>query len=136
MIAPAMADIAKATAAAKDILDMLRRKSAIDSASTDGLRKDSVAGDMELRGVTFAYPARPTIQVLNDVHLKFPSKKITALVGASGCGKSTIVGLLERWYDPSQGQVFLDGEDIKNLNVQWLRNQIGLVQQVRETFSS
>lgn len=59
--------------------------------------------------------------------------KTTALVGSSGSGKSTVTGLLERWYDPDSGQITLDGIDIKELNLQWLRTNIRIVQQVRIT---
>ncbi|WEW57796.1 multidrug-resistance transporter mdr5 [Emydomyces testavorans] len=129
MISPTVGDFTKAGAAANDVLDMIAREPRIDSMSREGLKPEEVKGDLELSRVSFAYPARPTIQVLNSVTLKIPARKATALVGASGCGKSTVVGLLERWYDPAEGTVRLDGEDIKKLNVGWLRSQIGLVQQ-------
>lgn len=130
MIAPTMGDFTKAGAAANDVLKMIARVPDIDSIGEEGLRPSEVKGELELDGVSFAYPARPTIQVLNKVSLHIPARKVTALVGASGSGKSTIVGLLERWYDPAEGVVRFDGQDIKTLNVRWLRSQIGLVQQV------
>jgi ATP-binding cassette, subfamily B (MDR/TAP), member 1 len=130
MIAPSMGEFTKAGAAANDVLKMIAREPVIDSTSTEGLKKETVDGELELSGVSFAYPARPTIEVLSDVSLKIRARKTTAIVGSSGCGKSTIIALLERWYDPAQGHVTLDGEDIRNLNVRWLRSQIGLVQQV------
>ncbi|EER24151.1 ABC transporter, putative [Coccidioides posadasii C735 delta SOWgp] len=129
MISPTIGDFTKAGAAANDVLDMIARTPGIDSMSTEGLKPEEVKGEIQLSGVSFFYPARPTIQVLNKVTLNIPARKATALVGASGSGKSTIVGLLERWYDPAEGSVQLDGQDIKDLNVRWLRSQIGLVQQ-------
>ncbi len=132
MIAPAIGEFTKAAAAANDVLRMIERVPEIDSSGTDGLQKETVAGEIVLTGVSFAYPARPTIQVLNNVSLKIEARKVTALVGSSGSGKSTIIAMLERWYDPSQGQILLDGEDIKDLNVRWLRSQIGLVQQASQ----
>ncbi|KMU78210.1 lipid A export ATP-binding/permease protein msbA [Coccidioides immitis RMSCC 3703] len=129
MISPTIGDFTKAGAAANDVLDMIARTPGIDSMSTEGLKPEEVKGEIQLSGVSFFYPARPTIQVLNKVTLNIPARKVTALVGASGSGKSTIVGLLERWYDPAEGSVQLDGQEIKDLNVRWLRSQIGLVQQ-------
>ncbi|KAI1909044.1 multidrug-resistance transporter mdr5 [Ophidiomyces ophidiicola] len=129
MISPTIGDFTKAGAAANDVLKMIARVPAIDSMSQEGLKPEQVNGELELSGVSFSYPARPTIQVLNNVALKIPARKVTALVGASGSGKSTIVGLLERWYDPAEGIIQLDGHNIKDLNVVWLRSQIGLVQQ-------
>ncbi|CAF4354164.1 unnamed protein product, partial [Rotaria sordida] len=79
--------------------------------------------------VTFTYPARQETSVLNNLSLKISSGKTVALVGASGCGKSTIIQLIQRFYDPDQGRVLLDGKDIKTLNVAWLRSHIGIVSQ-------
>lgn len=69
--------------------------------------------------------------MLKDISLDIPAGKTTAFVGASGSGKSTIIGLLERWYLPSSGRLLLDGVDISTLNVKWFRSQMALVQQVR-----
>ncbi|KAI9795552.1 MAG: multidrug-resistance transporter mdr5 [Piccolia ochrophora] len=135
IIAPSIGEFSKAAAAATDVLKMIDREPQIDSTSTEGLQRDDIEGNLELKGITFAYPARPTLDVLDDVSIKFEARKTTALVGASGCGKSTIVGLLERWYDPGSGDVRLDGDNIKTLNLRWLRRQIGLVQQEPVLFS-
>lgn len=131
MIAPTLGEFTKAGAAANDVLSMIERTPEIDSLGTEGQKPDTVNGDLEVSDVVFSYPARPTIKVLDGVSLKIPARKVTALVGASGSGKSTIIGLLERWYDPASGSVTLDGTELKDLNVKWLRSQIGLVQQVR-----
>ena len=64
-------------------------------------------------------------QVLNDLSLQVHVGQTAALVGASGCGKSTTVQLLQRFYDPTQGTITIDGQDIKTLNVKWLRQRIG-----------
>jgi ATP-binding cassette subfamily B (MDR/TAP) protein 1 len=71
--------------------------------------------------------------VLLGLNLSIPANKTTALVGASGSGKSTIVGLIERWYVPASGSILLDGRDVSELNIQWLRTNVRLVQQVRQT---
>ena len=68
-------------------------------------------------------------QVLNGLSLLANTGQTVALVGASGCGKSTVVQLLQRFYDPMEGSVEIDGVDIRQLNVNWLRNNIGVVSQ-------
>jgi ATP-binding cassette, subfamily B (MDR/TAP), member 1 len=77
----------------------------------------------------FSYPSRSSVQVLNGISLTFKAGKTAALVGASGSGKSTIISLVERFYDPLSGAVKLDDIHLKDLNIKWLRSQIGLVSQ-------
>lgn len=69
------------------------------------------------------------VKILNDLSLTIPSGKTVALVGASGCGKSTTIQLIQRFYDPDRGRILLDGKDLKTLNVAWLRSHIGIVSQ-------
>ncbi|KUJ21301.1 multidrug/pheromone exporter, ABC superfamily [Mollisia scopiformis] len=94
-----------------------------------GEKIPSPEGAIELRGVKHVYPSRQEVVVMNDVDLVIPAGKVTALVGASGSGKSTIIGLIERFYPPVAGQVLLDGQDIQTLDLKWLRQQISLVSQ-------
>jgi len=101
----------------------------IDSASPDGIKLADVRGEITLEDVKFSYPSRPTVEVVKGLNVTFTAGETAALVGASGSGKSTIISLVERFYDPLSGAVKLDGQDIKELNVNWLRNQIGLVSQ-------
>lgn len=101
----------------------------IDSASEEGLKPSTVVGEITVDNVEFNYPARPEVHILKNLSLTFPAGKTTALVGASGSGKSTIISLVERFYDPLGGSVRLDGIDIRELNLRWLRSQIGLVSQ-------
>ena len=131
IIAPSMGDFAKAAAAAKDVLEMIAREPEIDSASRDGEQPApaDTRGRLELRGVSFRYPARPSVAVLDELSIVLEAGKTTALVGASGSGKSTIVALCQRWYDPAAGEVLLDGRDVRTLNIGWLRRQMGLVTQ-------
>lgn len=77
----------------------------------------------------FSYPTRPDVHVLKKLDLKIKSGKKVALVGASGCGKSTSIGLLERFYNPLEGNILIDGHEIKSFNLKWLRSQLGLVSQ-------
>lgn len=128
-MAPGLGDLARASAAAKSMFDMVDRKSEIDPLADTGERPDKCEGLVELRNIVFAYPSRPSVQVLRDVSLTFEAGKVTALVGASGSGKSTIVGLAERWFKPTSGSIHVDGHDIADLDLRWLRGRIGLVQQ-------
>ena len=102
----------------------------IDGLSMEGLKPSNHSqGSIELKNVNFSYPTRPDAKVCKDYNLVIAPGEVVALVGPSGSGKSTIMNLLLRFYDPSSGQVLLDGNDIKSLNVRWLRSQIGYVGQ-------
>jgi len=102
---------------------------AIDSSSPDGMRLKNVAGGIDFRNVTFAYPTRAEAAIFNGFTLHVKPGTTVALVGPSGSGKSSAVALLERFYDCSSGSISLDGVDIRRLNVRWWRQQIGLVSQ-------
>lgn len=129
-IAPHTVAFTKASSAAEELFKTIDRPSEIDPLSPAGHRPSKTHGTIELRDVFFCYPSRESYQVLRGLNLAIPAGKTTALVGPSGCGKSTIIGLLERWYNPSDGCIYFDGYDISELNIQWLRSQIRLVQQV------
>jgi len=101
----------------------------IDSSSDLGKKPNSVDGDLVFHDVSFAYPTRPDSLVFDNMSLRVKAGQTVALVGPSGGGKSTTVQLLERYYDPTSGSITLDGNDLKDLNVPWLRDQIGLVSQ-------
>ena len=122
--------------AAAKLYDTIDRVPDIDSASPAGLKPENVHGEITLEDVRFAYPSRPTVQVVKGLNITFRAGKTAALVGASGSGKSTIVSLVERFYDPLSGVVKLDGNNIKDLNVKWLRSQIGLVSQEPVLFAT
>ncbi|XP_076890413.1 ABC transporter B family member 19-like [Bidens hawaiensis] len=123
------AQFAQGTVAASRVFEVIDRIPAIDPYSTTGRKPKSVRGSLELKSISFAYPSRPSVPILNDLNLVIPSQRISALVGASGAGKSTIFALLERFYDPNEGLVLLDGQDIRSLQVKWLRSQMGMVGQ-------
>ncbi|KAF8575980.1 ste6-like protein [Ramaria rubella] len=129
LIAPEVQAISNARGAAAKLFVTIDRVPTIDSASPEGLKPESVEGHIELDGVKFSYPSRPNVPIIKDLNIKFEAGKTAALVGASGSGKSTIVSLVERFYDPLSGAVKLDGRDLRDLNVKWLRSQIGLVSQ-------
>ncbi|KAK7331431.1 hypothetical protein VNO77_25656 [Canavalia gladiata] len=122
-------DSNKAKESAASIFDILDSKPAIDSSSNEGKTLDTVNGDIELQQVTFRYPTRPDIQIFKDLCLSIPAGKTVALVGESGSGKSTVISLLERFYNPDSGNVLIDGVNIKEFRLSWLRQQMGLVGQ-------
>ena len=118
------------TAAAKVYTTLDAPPSTIDALSTEGEAPAArAAGRIELRDVHFAYPSRMELPVYQGLNLTIEAGQTVALAGPSGCGKSTVVSLLERFYDADAGAVLLDGVDVKQLNVRWLRAQIGLVSQ-------
>ncbi|XP_062322714.1 ATP-dependent translocase ABCB1 isoform X2 [Osmerus eperlanus] len=127
--APNLESIAKARGAAYEVYKTIDMPRPIDSSSKEGHKPDLVRGDVEFKNIHFSYPSRKTVKILQGVNLKVPHGKTIALVGASGCGKSTTIQLLQRFYDPDEGQVTLDGQDIRSLNVKWLRENIGIVSQ-------
>ncbi|XP_030932070.1 ABC transporter B family member 20 [Quercus lobata] len=113
--------------AAYRLFEMISRSSS--AVNQDGTTPGSVQGNIEFRNVYFSYLSRPEIPILSGFYLTVPAKKAVALVGRNGSGKSSIIPLMERFYDPTLGEVLLDGENIKNLKLEWLRSQIGLVTQ-------
>ncbi|CAI9767566.1 unnamed protein product [Fraxinus pennsylvanica] len=113
--------------AAYRLFEMISRSSS--TVNHDGVTLGFVQGNVEFRNVYFSYLSRPEIPILSGFYLTVPAKKAVALVGRNGSGKSSIIPLMERFYDPTLGEVLLDGENIKNLKLEWLRSQIGLVTQ-------
>ncbi|CAF4636850.1 unnamed protein product [Rotaria sp. Silwood1] len=122
-------NIATSVSAAQAFFDLFDREPAIDNTSTEGQKIVNFCGEIIFDQVKFIYPSRPTSFVLNKLQLKIKPSQHVALVGKSGCGKSTIIQLLERFYDVTSGGIFLDGINIRKLNPQWVRSQFGLVSQ-------
>lgn len=118
-----------AVAAARRVFQMIYRESPIDSMSSNGTTPDLVEGNIEMHGIKHIYPSRPGSVVANNLSILFPAGKTTAVVGPSGSGKSSITKLIMRFYEPIQGRITLDGHDIEEVNIQWLRRQIRLVNQ-------
>jgi len=108
----------------------------IDSSSPDGEKPKNVQGAVSFRSVGFSYPTRPGKAVFNDFNLEIDPGTTVALVGPSGGGKSTVVSLLERFYDPNFGSVSLDGTDLRSINVRHLRSMIGYVGQEPALFAT
>lgn len=121
--------IQRAKASAKTVFEVMDEKSELD------VREGSLApiqevkhGEIKFVNVNFSYPSRAQ-KVLDNLNMSIPATFKIALVGGSGCGKSTITNLLLRFYNIQSGQILIDGEDITKYNVQNLRRQIGFVMQ-------
>uniref|UniRef100_A0A669QP54 ATP binding cassette subfamily B member 11 n=1 Tax=Phasianus colchicus TaxID=9054 RepID=A0A669QP54_PHACC len=112
------------------------KKPTIDCMSEEGYKLDKVRGEIEFHNVTFHYPSRPDVKILDNLSMVIKTGETTAFVGASGAGKSTIIQLIQRFYDPTDGMITLDGHDIRSLNIQWLRSQIGVVEQEPVLFAT
>ncbi|MQL80663.1 hypothetical protein Taro_013125 [Colocasia esculenta] len=118
------------------VFEIIDRVPKIDPDDNSGLKPPNVFGSIELKNVDFYYPTRPEMMVLSNFSLRVNGGQTVAVVGVSGSGKSTIIALIERFYDPVSGQVLLDGRDLKLFNLRWLRNHMGLVQQEPIIFST
>uniref|UniRef100_H2ZPT1 Bile salt export pump n=1 Tax=Ciona savignyi TaxID=51511 RepID=H2ZPT1_CIOSA len=122
-------DYAEAKVSAKKMFALFDRKPEIDVYSDKGASPAHCKGEITLKSVRFHYPTRPDLPVLKGLDITIKPGQTLALVGQSGCGKSTTVQLLERFYDADEGEVCIDGYDIKKLNIKWVRQQMGLVSQ-------
>ncbi|KAM0895970.1 hypothetical protein ACQ4PT_023491 [Festuca glaucescens] len=133
---PSITAFAGGQGAAYRMFKTIERKPDIDVYDTKGVILEDIRGDVELKDVYFSYPTRPDHLVFNGFSLRVPNGTTMALVGQSGSGKSTVVSLVERFYDPQSGEVLIDGVDIRRMNLGWIRGKIGLVSQEPVLFSS
>mgnify|MGYP001070529377 CR=1 FL=1 len=127
--APSITAFSSGAGAAAKIYTVIERKSKIDSQSDEGQRPDSARGEVEFKNVKFTYPNRPDQKILHGLSFKLLPGQTLAFVGHSGCGKSTSIALIERFYDADEGEVLFDGINVKDLSVKWLRENIGIVSQ-------
>ncbi|XWS18785.1 hypothetical protein CRYUN_Cryun32bG0074500 [Craigia yunnanensis] len=129
-------DTTMAATAIPAVFDIINRRPLIGIFRDKGRKIErSKPLDIELKMVTFAYPSRPEVIVLRDFCLKVKGGSMVALVGASGSGKSTVICLVERFYDPNEGNVMMGGIDLREINLKWLRKQIALVGQEPALFA-
>uniref|UniRef100_K3WTD5 Bile salt export pump n=1 Tax=Globisporangium ultimum (strain ATCC 200006 / CBS 805.95 / DAOM BR144) TaxID=431595 RepID=K3WTD5_GLOUD len=136
LISPSITAVVSGKGAAGALYKILDTPSAIDASSEDGFIPESCAGRIQAIDVNFSYPSRPDAQILINYNVIIESGQTVAFVGPSGGGKSTLIALLERFYNPTNGVILLDGRDISSLNVKWLRSQIGLVSQEPVLFAT
>ncbi|KAL1325390.1 hypothetical protein HN51_035453 [Arachis hypogaea] len=133
---PNLTAITEATTAVTRLFEMIDRVPSIDSEDKKGKALSYVRGEIEFRNIYFNYPSRPDTPILQGLNLTFPAGKRVGLVGGSGSGKSTIIALLERFYDPIEGEILLDGHKISRLQLKWFRSQFGLVNQEPVLFAT
>lgn len=126
----------EAGSAGERIMEVIKRVPKIDSDNTEGQILGDVLGEVEFKHVEFAYPSRPESIIFKDFSAKIPAGRTVALVGGSGSGKSTVISLLQRFYDPLGGEILLDGVAIDKLQLKWLRSQMGLVSQEPALFAT
>lgn len=120
--------VQKAVGATESLLDLLEESTEFDEAGQTGCEQQ-LKGAVKFEHLGFAYPGRPEVEVLKDIHLEICAGMKIALVGASGAGKTTISALLFRFYDPTQGRLLFDGVDAREIHPQCLRQQMALVPQ-------
>lgn len=134
--APDISAFVRAKAAAYPIFKMIERNTVTKTSAKSGRKLGKVDGHIQFKDATFSYPSRPDVVIFDRLNLAIPAGKIVALVGGSGSGKSTVISLIERFYEPISGAVLLDGNNISELDIKWLRGQIGLVNQEPALFAT
>ncbi|XP_071713966.1 ABC transporter B family member 11-like [Rutidosis leptorrhynchoides] len=122
-------DSSKAKSSAMSVFSILDRNSEIDPSDESGEKLETIKGEIKIRHVSFKYPTRPDVQIFRDLCLTIRSGKTVALFGESGSGKSTIIQLMQRFYNPDSGFIKLDGVELHKFQLKWLRIQMGLVGQ-------
>ncbi|MFT4822673.1 MAG: ATP-binding cassette subfamily B protein [Halioglobus sp.] len=139
-IAEVWGELQRAAGAAERLMDLLRTESVIldtaDSAEDVRGNRNEIRPELRFDNVTFHYPTRPNEAALSDFSLNIEAGKSLALVGPSGAGKSTVFELLQRFYDPQQGNVSMNGEDIRSLSLNNLRSHMALVPQQPALFTA
>ncbi|KAL9424700.1 hypothetical protein AB3S75_031759 [Citrus x aurantiifolia] len=128
-------DIAKGSDAVGSVFAVMDRYTKIEPEDPEGHQPERITGNIELQNVHFAYPARPDVMIFEGFSIKIEAGKSTALVGQSGSGKSTIIGLIERFYDPLKGDVKIDDRDIRSYHLRSLRRHVALVSQEPTLFA-
>ncbi|OQE34858.1 hypothetical protein PENCOP_c015G04060 [Penicillium coprophilum] len=135
-VAPNAKAFVHSIASAAAVLESIARKSPQDPLSEEGTRLESSNYDIKIRNLDLVYPSRREVTVLKNLSMDIPACKTTAIIGASGSGKSSIIGLLERFYTPTKGDILLGDHDIQNLSLHWLRSQMSLVGQEPTLFNT
>jgi len=137
-VSSAIPDLSKGAEAFSKVIEIIDRTSKINADDPSGHKEEPFRGTISLRDIKFQYPSRPNITVLclgkGDI-IEIPEGQMLALVGGSGCGKSTILGLLPRWYDITEGEILIDGRKHTEYNIRWLRRHMGMVSQEPDLFN-
>ncbi|CAI8604182.1 unnamed protein product [Vicia faba] len=119
--------------ASEQIFEMMNRLPC-DQFLVQGIKLQRLMGHIQFVDVSFHYPARSMMPVLEHLNLSVKANEVIAIVGLSGSGKSTLINLLLRLYEPCSGQVYIDGFPLKELDIRWLRQNIGYVAQEPHIF--
>ncbi|PAV65224.1 hypothetical protein WR25_20742 [Diploscapter pachys] len=133
---PQFAVLGTALGAAGALYEIIDREPEIDAYSEEGERPTNVRGKIEVRNLRFSYPTRPDVEVLKGMSFTAEPGQTIALVGSSGCGKSTIVQLMLRYYNPESGDICIDGVPVKDINIEHLRNTVAVVSQEPALFNT
>jgi ATP-binding cassette subfamily B protein len=132
-----MGDMQRAVGATERLLELLHLRSQIQTPAQPQFLSATQQGlSIEFKAVTFAYPSRPEVLAVNQLNLQIAAGETIALVGTSGAGKTTLFQLLQRFYETSSGQIKVQGIDVREVELQNLRSQIGVVPQDTVIFSS
>lgn len=135
MLAMIFQTVSRGTASMKRLNEVLNCVPTIADGETERLTDTESIGTVEFRNVSFAYPQTKGDAILKNISLKINSGETFAILGATGCGKSSLVNLIPRFYDVTEGQVLVDGKNVKNYNLRELRNKIAIALQKSELFS-
>uniref|UniRef100_A0A1I7SW83 ABC-type xenobiotic transporter n=1 Tax=Bursaphelenchus xylophilus TaxID=6326 RepID=A0A1I7SW83_BURXY len=127
--------IMAANNAVVEVFNVINREPEINSLSDQGEKDIHFKGSISFSNVEFRYPSRPEVQVLKKINFKAEKNQVVALVGSSGSGKSTVISLLQRFYDVDTGFIHLDDTPISEINVRALRNMVSVVSQEPVLFS-
>ena len=120
-------NVYKISGASEKIVQMMKTPCTVNASGGMIMEEKDIVGEIELKNVNFHYPTKPTVQVSKDVSISIKKNMVVAFVGTSGCGKSSIMSLLERYYDPIEGEILFSGVNIKKFDPKWLKKQIGIV---------
>ena len=125
----------RALASAKRIKEVLEEQPDISDENAKFPQLEIQTGDIEFKNVTFRYYKNSSECVLDNINLKIPAKSIVGIIGSTGCGKTTLVSMIPRLYDPDSGEVLIDGINVKDYSLYNLREGIGMVLQNNKLFS-
>lgn len=136
MLSGVVANLVKISGASQKMVEYMKYVPDVNAEGGKAMAEEEVQGVIELKDVTFCYPTKKEVKVCSKINLKVHKNQVVALVGKSGSGKSSIINLIERFYDVSEGEILFDGVNIKELNPQWYKQQIAIVSQEPVLFST
>ena len=127
ILAGVAGNIFKVHGASEKITQYMKQVPEINTRGGEQINEDAIEGTIEFKNVDFNYPTKPDVRVTKNLSLKVEKNHVVALVGQSGCGKSSLIALIERFYEPIKGEILFSGKNIKDLDPKWYKKQIGIV---------